>query len=99
MDIVNTFSPDLFVALFTRVVRVVGVTFELGLLTGVMGMQQLLPRLRYCIEVGTDESATITVYVKEQLPMTKTVHFQGDNGLFRAVRNFVDNYLIGAGLV
>lgn len=98
LDLVTSFNPDLFVTIFTRLGRTVGVTFEIGLLTGVLGLPALLPRLRYCIEVGTDERVSMTAYVKEQLPMTKTVHFQGDDGLLRAVRNFVDNYIMGSGL-
>ncbi len=70
----------------------------MGLLTGILGLDTLLAHLRYCVEVGTDEKASMTVYVKEQLPMTKTVHFQGDDGLLRAVTNFVDNYIMGSGL-
>lgn len=98
LDLVNGFNPNLFIAMFTRLGRTVGVTFELGLLTGVLGLGSLLPRLRYCIEVGTDENASMTAYVKEQLPMTQTVHFQGEDGLLRAARNFVDNHIMGSGL-
>ena len=99
LDIINDFEPDLFIAIFTRAGRAVGITFELGFLTGLLGLGELLRRLRYCVEMKLDEARVMTAYVREQLPLARTVRFTDDAGLLRAVLNFVDNYVLDQGWV
>ena len=93
-DIIEKFKPDLYVAIFTRLGRSLGITFELGFLTALLGTDELKRRLRYCLETRLDASKVMSAYVREQLPMTTVQVFRDDSGLLRAVVNFVDNYTL-----
>lgn len=94
LDIIEKFDPDLYVAIFTRMGRSLGTTFELGFLTALLGIDELKRRLRYCLETKLDASKIMSAYVQDQLPMTTVQFFRDDPGLLRAVVNFVDNYIL-----
>lgn len=96
-DILRRFKPHLIIAIFTREGNPLGITFELGFLTASFGLRNLFGLLRYCVEVGVDERRMMTSYVREQLPVARSVHFAGNDGLYEAVLNFVDNYIIEQG--
>jgi len=95
--IVKRFKPDLIVAIFTRAGRIVGVTFELGLLTGMLGFDKMVEKARYCVHAEMDEDKLMTAYVKEQLLVGRNLRFSSKRGLLQNVVRFVDNYIIQSG--
>ncbi len=96
-EILHRFSPDLYVAIFTRSGSPLGVTFELGFLTAILGLDELKVRLRYCLETRLDATRVMSAYVREQLPVASASVFRGDDGLLNAVLNFVDNFVLERG--
>lgn len=99
VGILRNFKPDLIVAIFTRTGRVVGVTFELGLLTGMLGFDEMVEMARYCIHSWMNEEKLMTAYVKEQLLVGRNLRFSSRKGLLRTVVRFVDNFVIQSGRV
>ena len=95
--IIEEMRPDVLIAIFTRHGSPLGVTFEIGYLTATFGSEGLAKRLRYCLETALDATKVMTAYVQEQVPMTSAAFFRDDEGLLRAVVNFVDNYNVGSG--
>lgn len=92
LAMIESFKPDLYIAIFTRLGSPLGTTFEIGFLTGLLGFESIRDKLRYCLESGAHPDDVMSHYVQEQLPMTACAPFHSDSALLRGVLNHIDNY-------
>lgn len=99
LGLTKELDPRLFLAIFTERGKPLGLTFELGLLTGILGLQKIQKRVRYLVEMMVDEQRIMTQYVREQLVMGRITRFRGDDELLREALAVVDNYVLESGWV
>lgn len=94
LGLTKELKPRLFLAIFTERGKPLGLTFELGLLTGILGLQKIRERVRYLVEMMVNEQLVMTQYVREQLVMGRITRFRGDEELLRGAVAVVDNYIV-----
>lgn len=87
----------MYLAIFTERGAPLGLTFELGLLTGILGFEELKEKLRYCVEMMVNEKLVMTKYVREQLVMGRAKRFKGDGELLEVATACVDIYILDQG--
>ena len=97
--ILRDLEPTLYLAIFTERGKPLGLTFELGLLTGILGFEELKSKLRYCVEMMVNEKLVMTQYVREQLIIGRVKRFKGDDELLDVATACVDVHIIDEGWV